>query len=90
MKKTITFNATCRNCLHFEILGDDDNFLEDNQTYCKKTGDLKSDKNECKELELDLKYLKNVLRDFGVYNIKVELWSLNAQLIQNFTMVFGV
>ena len=22
MKKQITFNATCRNCLNFEILGD--------------------------------------------------------------------
>ena len=36
MKKQITFNATCRNCLHFEILDDDDNFLDDGQTYCKK------------------------------------------------------
>lgn len=71
MKKTITFNATCRNCLHFEILGDDDNFLEDDKTYCKRTSDFKSEKNECKDLELDLKCLKNVLRDAGIYNIKV-------------------
>ena len=73
MKKTITFNATCRNCLHFEILGDDDNFLEDDKTYCKKTNDLKSEKDECEYLETDLKGLKNILRDFGIYNIKVEL-----------------
>ena len=73
MKKTITFNATCRNCLHFEILGDDDNFLDDDKTYCKRTGDLKSEKDECEDLELDLKCLKNVLRDAGIYNIKVEL-----------------
>ena len=73
MKKTITFNATCRNCLHFEILGDDDNFLEDGQTYCRKTNDLKSEKDECEDLELDLKCLKNILRDAGIYNIKVEL-----------------
>jgi hypothetical protein len=31
------------------------------------------EKDECKNLELDLKCLKNVLRDFGIYNIKVEL-----------------
>ncbi len=73
MKKQITFNATCRNCLNFEILGDDDNFLEDGQTYCKKTNYLKSEKDECKDLELDLKCLKNVLRDAGIYNIKVEI-----------------
>ena len=73
MKKTITFNATCRNCLHFEILGDDDNFLDDDKTYCKRTGDFKSEKDECEDLEVDLKCLKNVLRDFGIYNIKVEL-----------------
>ena len=73
MKKTITFNATCRNCLHFEILGDDDNFLEYGHTYCKKTNDLKSEKDECEDLELDLKCLKNVLRDAGIYKIKVEL-----------------
>ena len=71
MKKQITFNATCRNCLNFEILGDDDNFLEDGQTYCRKTNDLKSEKDECKALELDLKCLKNVLRDAGISMIKV-------------------
>ena len=74
MKKQITFNATCRNCLNFEVLGDDDNFLEDDKTYCKRTGDLKSDKNECEQLELDLKGLKDVLRDAGIYNIKVSQW----------------
>ena len=71
MKKTITFNATCRNCLNFEVLGDDDNFLEDGQTYCRKTNDLKSEKDECKALELDLKCLKNVLRDAGISTINV-------------------
>lgn len=71
MKKTITFNATCRNCLHFEILGDDDNFLDD-KTYCKKTNDLKSEKDECKYLELDLKCLKNVLSDAGICRINVD------------------
>jgi hypothetical protein len=30
--------------LHFEILGDDDNFLDDDKTYCRKTNDLKSEK----------------------------------------------
>ena len=71
MKKQITFNATCRNCLNFEIIDDDDNFLDDGQTYCKKTNDLKSEKDECKNLELDLKCLKNVLRDAGISTIKV-------------------
>ena len=73
MKAQITFNATCRNCLYFEIIGDDDNFLENDKTYCKRTSDLKSDKNECEQLELDLKGLKDVLRDAGIYNIKVEI-----------------
>ena len=58
MKKTITFNATCRNCLHFEILGDDDNFLEDGQTYCKRTGDLKSEKDECGRFRVGPERLK--------------------------------
>ncbi len=71
MKKQITFNATCRNCLNFVILGDDDNFLEDGQTYCKKTNYLKSEKDECKALELDLKCLKNVLRDAGIFNTRI-------------------
>ena len=71
MKKTITFNATCRNCLHFEILGDDDNFLDDDKTYCKKTNDLKSEKDECEDLELDLKCLKNVLRDAGIFRTRI-------------------
>lgn len=71
MKKQITFNATCRNCLHFEILGDDGDFLDDGQTYCKKTNDLKSEKDECKDLELDLKCLKNVLRDSGIFNARI-------------------
>jgi hypothetical protein len=39
----------------------------------KKTNDLKSEKDECEDLELDLKGLNSVLRDFGIYNIKVEL-----------------
>ena len=71
MKKTITFNATCRNCLHFEILGDDDNFLDDDKTYCRKTNDLKSTKDDCKDLELDLKFLKNVLRDAGIFKSRI-------------------
>ena len=71
MKKTITFNATCIQCLNFEILGEDDNFLEDNQTYCKKTGDLKSDKNDCEQLELDLKGLKSILRDFHIRKVEI-------------------
>ena len=71
MEKTITFNATCRNCLHFEILGDDDNFLDDDKTYCRKTNDLKSGKDGCKDLELDLKYLKNILRDAGIFRARI-------------------
>ena len=71
MKKQITFNATCRNCLNFEVLGDDGNFLEDEKTYCKRTGVLKSDKDECSKLELDEKALKNVLRDSGIFRARI-------------------
>lgn len=28
MKKTITFNAKCRQCMHFEILDEDDELLK--------------------------------------------------------------
>ena len=34
MKKTITFDAKCRQCMHFEILDEEDEFLSEDKTYC--------------------------------------------------------
>ena len=47
MKKTIQFNAKCRQCIHYEILNSDGYFL---------------DEDECNKLELDEKALKSILR----------------------------
>ena len=71
MKKTITFNAKCRQCMHFEILDEQDEFLSEDKTYCRLDGSLKKDEDECINLQLDEKALKNVLRDAGICKIKV-------------------
>ena len=71
MKKQITFNATCRNCLNFEILNSDGYFLDEDETYCKLDNSLKKDEDECNKLELDEKALKSVLRDAGIFNIRI-------------------
>ena len=52
MKNTITFDAKCRQCMHFEILDE-------------------KDEDECSNLQLDEKTLKNVLRDFGIFNVRI-------------------
>ena len=56
MEKTITFDAKCRQCIHYEILNQDGNFL---------------DEDECSKLQLDEKSLKSVLRDAGIFNIRI-------------------
>ena len=71
MKKTITFNAKCRQCMHFEILDKDDEFLSEDKTYCRLDNSLKTDEDECNKLELDEKGLKNVLRDAGIFNVRI-------------------
>ncbi len=71
MKKTITFNAKCRQCMHFEILDKDDEFLNEDEFYCKLDNSLKSEEDECSNLQLDEKTLKNVLRDVGVSNTRI-------------------
>ena len=71
MKKTITFDAKCRQCMHFEILNQDGNFLDEDEFYCKLDNSLKTDEDECSNLQLDEKTLKNVLRDFGIFNVRI-------------------
>ena len=71
MKKTITFNAKCRQCIHFEILNSEGYFLEEDKTYCRLDNSLKKDEDECSKLELDEKSLKNVLRDFGIFVARI-------------------
>ena len=71
MKKTITFNAKCRQCKHFEILDENDEFLSEDETYCKLDNSLKTDEDECSKLELDEKTLKNVLRDAGIFRARI-------------------
>ena len=71
MEKTITFNAKCRQCMYFEILDEDDEFLSEDKTYCRLDNSLKTDEDECSKLELDEKALKNVLRDAGILNIRI-------------------
>ncbi len=71
MNKTIQFNAKCRQCMHFEILDEEDEFLSEDKTYCRLDKSLKKDEDECSNLQLDEKTLKNVLRDVGVSNTRI-------------------
>ena len=71
MKKTITFDAKCRQCMHFEILDEKDEFLSEDKTYCRLDNSLKTDEDECSKLELDEKALKSVLRDAGIFNVRI-------------------
>ena len=71
MTKTITFNAKCRQCMHFEILNEDDEFLSEDKTYCRLDNSLKTDEDECSNLKLDEKALKNVLRDAGIFRARI-------------------
>lgn len=71
MNKTITFNAKCRQCIHFEILDEQDEFLDEDKTYCKLDSSLKTDDDECNNLQLDDKALKNVLRDAGIFRARI-------------------
>ena len=71
MEKTITFDAKCRQCMHFEILDKDDEFLSEDEFYCKLDNSLKTDDDECNKLELDEKALKSVLRDAGIFNVRI-------------------
>ena len=71
MEKTIQFNAKCRQCMHFEILDEKDEFLSEDKTYCRLDNSLKKDKGECSNLKLDEKALKNVLRDAGIFVARI-------------------
>lgn len=71
MEKTITFNAKCRQCMHFEVLDKEDEFLSEDKTYCRLDSSLKKDEDECINLQLDEKALKNVLRDAGIFNVRI-------------------
>ena len=71
MNKTITFNAKCRQCMHFEILDEKDEFLSEDKTYCRLDNSLKTDEDECNKLELDEKGLKSVLRDAGIFVARI-------------------
>ena len=71
MKKTITFNAKCRHCIHYEILNLDGYFLDEDETYCKLNNSLKKDEGECSNLQLDEKTLKTLLRDSGIFGARI-------------------
>ena len=71
MEKTITFNAKCRQCMHFEILDKDDEFLNEDKTYCRLDNSLKKEEDECNKIQLDEKTLKSVLRDAGIFNVRI-------------------
>ena len=46
-------------------------FLDEDEFYCKLDNSLKKDEDECSKLELDEKSLKSVLRDAGIFNIRI-------------------
>ena len=71
MEKTITFDAKCRQCMHFEILDEKDEFLSEDKTYCRLDNSLKKDEDECIKIQLDEKSLKSVLRDAGIFVARI-------------------
>ena len=71
MKKTIQFNAKCRQCIHYEILNLDGYFLDEEEFYCKLDNSLKTDEDDCGNLQLDEKILKTLLRDSGIFNTRI-------------------
>ena len=71
MKKTITFDAKCRQCIHYEILNSDGYFLDEDEFYCKLDNSLKTDEDECSNLKLDEKELKALLKDAGISNTRI-------------------
>ena len=71
MEKTITFNAKCRQCMNYEILDEKDEFLSEDKTYCRLDNSLKTDEDECNKIQLDEKTLKNVLRDAGIFRVRI-------------------
>ena len=46
-------------------------FLSEDKTYCRLDNSLKKDEDECSNLKLDEKTLKNVLRDVGIFNTRI-------------------
>ena len=71
MKKTIQFNAKCRQCIHHESLDNDGYFLDEEEFFCKLDYKFRKDEDECSKLELDKKGLKSLLRDAGLFNIRI-------------------
>ena len=71
MEKTITFDAKHWQCIHYEILNQDGYFLAEEEFYCKLDNSLKTDEDECSKLELNEKALKSVLRDAGIFNVRI-------------------
>ena len=71
MKKAIQFNAKCRQCIHYEILNLDGYFLDEEEFYCKLDKSLRTEEDECSKLELDEKALKSVLRDAGIFRVRI-------------------
>ena len=71
MKKIIQFNAKCRQCVHYEILNSNGYFLDEEEFYCKLDNSLKTDEDECGNLQLDEKILKTLLRDSGIFNTRI-------------------
>lgn len=57
--------------MHFEILDEKDEFLSEDETYCKLDNSLKTDEDECNKLQLDEKALKNVLKDAGIFRVRI-------------------
>lgn len=71
MKTTITFNAKCVNCKHFEILTEDEyDFLD--KPFCKLDGKFKKDSDSCSKLEIDLKSLKCALSMASITRFKID------------------
>ena len=71
MKKAIQFNAKCRQCIHYEILNLDGYFLAEDEFCYKLDNSLKTDEDECSNLKLDEKSPQTLLRDAGIFNVRI-------------------
>lgn len=71
MKYKIELDAKCRNCINWCFLDADDEFLEDNKTYCKLDDAIKNENQECEKLLIDVLTLENSLRSAGYKSLSI-------------------
>ena len=72
MKFNIEVNAKCKHCIHFVFETEDGTeFLDDSETFCDLTKKKIKPSHECKDLTLDIQYIKGELKDMKFTRSKI-------------------